>query len=144
MHEVLILWYYGTYMLFYCDGYNFKEVRIYIPTYAKWYYFCRKVSVNARNYFCRKVSVNARKLKKWGKRECDFSSLVFHVSHPNCPLSLSDFAAPKVFSLFYFPGCIRPESPALFSYSFFFVFAFFSLCSYTAAFPLSPKQNIPL
>ena len=103
----------------------------------------KSVSVNARNYFCRKVSVNARKLKKLGKRECDFSSLVFHVSHPNCPLSLSDFAAPKVFSLYYFSGCIRPESPALFSYSFFFVFVFFSLCSYTVA-SISHQNKISL
>ena len=40
-------------------------IYIYIYVYAKWYYFCRNVSVNARNYFGRKVSVNARKLKRW-------------------------------------------------------------------------------
>ena len=129
------------------------KVRIYIyiyththtHTYAKWYYFCRKVWVWMQEIILvEKLECECKKVEKWGKRECDFSSLVFHVSHPNCPLSMSDFAAPKVFSLSYFPGCIRPESPALFSYSFFFVFAFFSLCSYTAAFPLSPRQNIPL
>ena len=117
-------------MLFKCYGNNFIEVRIYI-------YICKVIISFVGKFKCECK-------EKWGKRECDFSSLVFHVSHPNCPLSLSDFAAPKVFSLSYFPRCIRPESPALFSYSFFFVFAFFSLCSYTAAFPLSPKQNIPL
>ena len=59
-----------------------------------------------------KLECECKKVEKWGKRECDFSSLVFHVSHPNCPLSLSDFAAPKVFSLSYFLGCIwSPAAP---------------------------------
>ena len=84
-----------------------------------------------------------KKVEKWGKRECDFSSLVFHVSHPNCLLSLSDFASPKVFSLSYFPGCIRPESPALFSYYFFFVFAF-SLFALTRQPSLFHQSKIPL
>ena len=47
--------------------YKGKDIYIFVCVclYSKWYYFCRKVSVNARNYFSRKVSVNARKLKRW-------------------------------------------------------------------------------
>ena len=45
--------------------YIYIYIYICMYVYAKWYYFCRKVSVNARNYFGRKVRVNARKLKRW-------------------------------------------------------------------------------
>ena len=93
------------------------------------------------NILCIKVlSVNAKKSGKVGV----IFSLAFHVSHPNCPLLLSDFGCPKSPVLISFSWLHQTKSPHLFLFSFFFVFVFFSLCSHTAASSLSPKQNIPL
>ena len=47
--------------------------------------------------------------KKIGKVGVIFLSLAFHVSHPNCPLLLSDFAAPKAFPSTHFLGCTRQK-----------------------------------
>ena len=99
--------------------------------------------MNARNYFCRKVWVWMQESWESGKVGVIFSSLAFHVSHPNCPLLLSDFGCPKSPLLISSSWLHQTESPALFLYSFFFVFVFFSLCSYTAA-SLSHQNKVSL
>ena len=53
---------------------------MYVCMYAKWYYFCRKVSVNAR---------------KW-KNGWDIFFLASYVSHPNLLHLLFSLATPKV------------------------------------------------
>ena len=73
------------------------------------------------NILCIKVlSVNAKKSGKVGV----IFSLAFHVSHPNCPLLLSDFGCPKSPVLISFSWLHQTKSPALFLFSFFFVFCF--------------------
>ena len=72
-----------------------------------------------------------------------FSSLAFHVSHPICPLLLSDFGCPKVLSLSHFLGCVRQKVQPSFS-SPFSLFLFSSLFALIRQPPLSHQNKISL
>ena len=63
---------------------------------------------------------------------------------PQSPLLLSDFSAPKVFSLALFSWLHQTEVPAPLSLLFSLFFVSFFSPSYMAALHLSPKQNISL
>ena len=145
-------------MPFKCYGYNFIEVRIYIYTYIYIYiYVCIYMYVYIYAKKSRKVLVWMQEIIFVGKFECECKKVekvgkkgvwFFFPSLPRIPPQLSTlpiwFCCPKSLLLILFSWLHQTESPALFLFSFFFVFVFFSLCSYTAAFPLSAKQNIPL
>ena len=77
-------------------------------------------------FFVEKCKCECQKVKK-KKVGCDFSSLASHVPTPS-PLSLSPFAAPKVFPLTHFLGCTRqkvqPSFPTLFLVLCFFLLPF--------------------
>ena len=81
--------------------------------------------------------------ERW-KRWVWYFSLVIHVAHPNCQHPLSDFAAQKSSPYPIFLAASDKKVQPLFLYPFPCFSPFFSLCSYTEALPLSPKQNIPL
>ena len=91
----------------------------------------------------KEICVNARKWKVGGI----FLSLAIHVSTPIFPPLLSDFAAPKVFTLFSFSWLHQIRSPAPLS-----LLLFLFLCSSFSLLPLllhgsppfSPKQYISL
>ena len=141
MHEVLILWHYRTYMLFWCDGYNFIKVRIYI-----YIYICMYACMQSDIIFSRKVWVW---MQESGKVGVIFSSLASHVSHPSLSTSLIFFGYPKSqFALSFF-CCIWSPAAHFSSFSTHFS-SFFVLLSSSLltrqhlSLPFSPKILVSL
>ena len=107
---------------------------------VKWDYFCRKVSVNARNYFCWKVWVWMQESWKVG---VIFLSLAIHVSTPIFHISYMILAAPKVLSLSHLLGCTRQKVQPSFS-SPFSLFLFSSLFALRRQPSLSHQNKVSL